>query len=176
MRRVILFFLLLGAINLVAQEKAVVEGSVSFKIKNLGTYAKGSFSKSTFSGNFALNNLENSAVNVTIQVNSIDTGIKKRDKHLLEDDYFDAAKHPTITFKSVKIEKISATSYRVHGDLKIKGTTKALVLPLVLAEKENKIVLSAAFELRRRDFGVGGRSWILSDKVKANVQFTVAKG
>src|SRR5690349_9038159 len=49
--------------------------------------------------------LAKSKVELTIQVASIDTGVPDRDKHLRSGDFFEADKHPTITFKSTKITK-----------------------------------------------------------------------
>ena len=43
-------------------------------------------------------------------------------------DFFDAAKYPTITFKSTKVEKAAEGKLKVTGDLTIKGVTKPVVL------------------------------------------------
>lgn len=153
----------------------IEQSKVSFKIKNIGTYAKGTFSESTITGSFNTNDLDTSVIKAVIQVNSVDTGIKKRDKHLLEDDYFDVAKYPTIEFYSTKIEKRSEIDFVLHGKLTIKKTTRVVQLPLVITNNGNSITVNSSFMLRRRDYGVGSRSWILSDKVKAQVQFTVKK-
>ena len=69
-----------------------------------------------------------SSVSVTIQVASVDTGIDDRDDDLRSPSFFDAAKHPTITFESDKIERIDS-NYVAHGTLTIKGTSKEIDLP-----------------------------------------------
>src|SRR5262245_38696050 len=43
------------------------------------------------------------SVDVRIEVNSVSTGVSKLDEHLKSEDFFDAAKYPTISFKSSKI-------------------------------------------------------------------------
>ena len=48
-------------------------------------------------------------------------------------------------------------------------------MPLRVAENDDIIRVESNFTLSRKEFGVGSKSWILSDKVKAQVQFTVRK-
>jgi polyisoprenoid-binding protein YceI len=79
---------------------------------------------------FNPNNLKDSKISFEIKVNSVDTGISKRDKHLLSDDFLDAAKYPLITFTSTSITKADENIYNVNGKLTIKDSTFELVLPL----------------------------------------------
>jgi len=46
----------------------------------------------------------------TIDIASINTREQKRDDHLRSPDFFDAAKFPTITFKSKRVEAVSPES------------------------------------------------------------------
>lgn len=148
---------------------------VNFKIKNIGTYAKGTFSDSSLEGVFDEKDLNKSHLRAVIKIQSINTGIDKRDKHLLEADYFDAKNHPNIIFETKQIEKIAEDQFSVKGEINIKGQKRTLSIVLRSSEVEGIKLLSSDFELRRKDFGVGGKSWILSDKVKAQIQFTVRK-
>ncbi|MEJ2056842.1 MAG: YceI family protein, partial [Desulfofustis sp.] len=50
-------------------------------------------------------NPERSEMSFEIKVKSIDTGLRKRDKHLRSEDFLDASEYPLITFKSSSIEK-----------------------------------------------------------------------
>ena len=59
----------------------------------------------------------NSSVNVTIPLSSLNTNVKALDEHLQAADFFDAAKYPTITFKSTKVQAVSANKYKITGDL-----------------------------------------------------------
>jgi polyisoprenoid-binding protein YceI len=65
-----------------------------------------------------------STAEVTIKVVSIDTNQEQRDGHLRTGDFFDAEAHPEITFTSTAAEQVDAETYRLTGDLTIKGTTK----------------------------------------------------
>jgi polyisoprenoid-binding protein YceI len=65
---------------------------------------------------------------VTIDVNGIDTQNENRDKHLRTADFFDVANHPSITFKSKRVEPGANGQFKLIGDLTIRGTTKEVAL------------------------------------------------
>src|SRR6266851_5504515 len=65
---------------------------------------------------------------VTIDVASIDTRTEMRDNHLRSADFFEAEKYPKITFKLNRVEPVDSESFKFHGDLTIKDTTKPIVL------------------------------------------------
>jgi len=70
------------------------------------------------------NDFQNATINVNIMVNSIDTDNEKRDKHLKGEDFFNAEKHPKITFKSTTLEKMEGDKYQLRGKLTMRGTTQ----------------------------------------------------
>lgn len=79
-------------------------------------------------GTFTLDkDISKSKVDVTVPIESIDTGVKKRDDHLRSADFFDAKKFPTMTFKSKKFSG-SLDNFKVTGDLTIKDVTKEVTL------------------------------------------------
>ena len=79
-------------------------------------------------GSFNLSKkIEDSKVDVTVPIASIDTGVKKRDDHLKSADFFDAKKFPTMTLKSKKFSG-SLEDFKVTGDLTIKDVTKEVTL------------------------------------------------
>lgn len=79
-------------------------------------------------GSFVLSDkIEDSKVDVTVPIASIDTGVKKRDDHLKSDDFFAAKKYPNMTFKSKSFSG-SLDSFKVVGDLTIKDVTKEVTL------------------------------------------------
>lgn len=116
-----------------------------------------------FSGKVLLDerDLTKSQVELTVKVASIETGVPDRDKHLRSGDFFDADRHPTITFKSNKITK-AGKGYKITGDMTIRGVTKSLTLDATLSEAVTspwgKQVRGAKItgKLNRLDYGV---SW-----------------
>lgn len=71
---------------------------------------------------------EESAVEITIDAASIDTGSADRDTHLRSPDFLDVQNHPTVAFRSTNVQRTGDTTLRVTGDLTIRGTTRPIVL------------------------------------------------
>jgi polyisoprenoid-binding protein YceI len=99
-------------------------------------------------------------VDVEIDASSVDTQDPKRDEHLRSADFFDVEKHPTITFRSTKIEPKGNGRFEVTGDLTIRGVTKQVVLE-VKEEGQTKdpwggerMGFSATGTVNRKDFGL----------------------
>jgi polyisoprenoid-binding protein YceI len=64
----------------------------------------------------------------TIRTASIDTGEPKRDEHLRSADFFEAESYPEITFESTEIVPTGKTSFRLAGELTMRGITKPVEL------------------------------------------------
>jgi polyisoprenoid-binding protein YceI len=102
-----------------------------------------------------------SSVDVTIDATSVDTREPDRDKHLKSPDFFDVANHPTITFKSTKVESAGPGKLKVTGDLNIRGISKQVVLdvtvpraPIVDPWGLKRSAISGSTKINRQDFGV----------------------
>ena len=65
---------------------------------------------------------------MTIEAASVNTRNEGRDKHIRTADFFDVENHPTITFRSKRVEKAGEGRLRVVGDLTLRGVTKEVVL------------------------------------------------
>ena len=95
-----------------------------------------------FNGNiiFDPDQPEKSSFNFVIKVDSIDTGVGKRDTHLRSPDFFDAGRYPLITFKSTKVSSAGDNRYTVEGTLAIKDVSRDLALEFVyLGQKQNPL-------------------------------------
>jgi polyisoprenoid-binding protein YceI len=106
-------------------------------------------------------NISKSTVNITIDVTTVDTREPDRDKDLKSDKFFDAAKFPTMTFKSKNVEQVSPGKLKVTGDLTIRGVTKEVVLdvdgptaPVKDPWGYQRAAASATTKINRQDFGV----------------------
>jgi len=102
---------------------------VGFSVRHM-VFAKvrGHFTKWTADLVFDPADPSKGAVNVTIDVNSVDTREAQRDGHLKSADFLDAEKYPTITYKSTKVESAGPKKLNVTGDLTIHGVTKPVKL------------------------------------------------
>jgi len=112
---------------------------------------------------------ENSRVNVTIKTASVNTGVEEFNKHLRSPDFFETEKYPEMTFVSTAVAAAGKTTWRIDGDLTIKGNTKPVTLiaklnfkgnhPLGAFLKKYETVhvagFSATTQLFRSEFGLG---------------------
>jgi len=70
------------------------------------------------------NDFSTAEIEFKAKVNSLDTGHKERDTHLLSEDFFMASTYPEIIFKSTSIKKINSREFDVTGDLIIKNVKR----------------------------------------------------
>jgi polyisoprenoid-binding protein YceI len=96
--------------------------------------------------------------NGTIQVQSIDTDIAKRDDHLRSADFFDVEKFPTITFEGHEVKKVGSDQVLV-GKLTMHGVTREVSLPFKLKGPiqgmgSTRMALSVTTKLNRKDYGL----------------------
>lgn len=157
--------------------------SVGFTVRHFFTKVPGSFSK--FSGTIKVDrdNLENSSVEATIEVKSVNTNDAKRDGHLQNDDFFVSSKFPAVSFKSSSWKKTGENTYDVAGDLTIKDVTKPVVLKVValgFGPGMRGAQISgweATTKIDRRDFGLGyGQGMVGNDvDIAINVEAVLQK-
>ena len=115
-----------------------------------------------YSGKLSLDEADpaRSTVEATIDVNSIDTRVADRDAHLKSPDFFDAAAHPTITFRSTKVAKAGKEKLKVTGDLTLRGVTKPVVLDVATTPEvkgmfgETRRGFAATTKISRKAFGL----------------------
>jgi len=112
------------------------------------------------------------SVDVTIDVNSIDTGDKQRNKDLLAPSFFDAAKYPTITYQSTKVTYHGKDSATVNGKLTVKGQTRPVALQVTRIHcgpdpfsDGTRCGFDASAKINRTDFGVSGDPGMIPDTV-----------
>ena len=136
--------------------------NIGFKVKHLMvSNVKGNFEKLSGTVDIDDKNITKSKVEVTIDTNSINTGVQKRDEHLRSADFFDVAKFPTMNFVSKKVAKAGKDRLKVTGDLTLHGVTKEVVLDVEGPSKESKDPwgnirkgATATAKINRKDFGL----------------------
>ena len=177
MKKLLVFIFLFCAFSSFSQELSQndKESSITFIIKNFGFDVDGSFSDFKIVSNFNADNLKDSFLKATIPVNTIFTDSKARDEYLLKSDYFDVEHYPDIVFESSAIEKSTDDKFIIKGFLTIKGIKKNIETFLEVDDTENNIIISANFMINRKDFDVGGSSFILSKKVNIKMIYAATK-
>ncbi|HEX6746324.1 MAG TPA: YceI family protein [Longimicrobium sp.] len=170
----------------VTWEIDVTHSELSFRIRHLVSRVSGTFGewKGTIVADPA--NLSAGTVNVEIQTASIDTRNARRDTHLRSGDFFDAASHPTITFRSTRVQPGRNGALKIYGNLTIRGVTKPVVLDGRMLEVggtpgRRRIGFEASTTINRMDYNVAwnraaeGGGVVLGDDVEITIAVEAAE-
>jgi polyisoprenoid-binding protein YceI len=149
--------------------------TVTFKIKNAGFNVGGSFKGLTALIKFSPDDLDKSSITAGVDTKTIDTGIGSRDKHLKSDDYFSVEKYPQIKMISKRFARSQSGDYIGYFDLTIRSTTKEIKLPFKFTESGGVATFEGSFTINRRDYGVGGNSWVLNDDATITLKIQGSK-
>jgi polyisoprenoid-binding protein YceI len=168
----ILIFIIVSAF---VQVNPVTKSSIQFQIKNLGINTGGSIGG--LQANIQLNpaQLNTSLIEATVATNTINTDNDKRDEHLRGEDYFNIAKYPAITLKSVSIKSKGGNKYVGKFNLTVKDKTKQLDIPFTYTDAGTTASLNGTFKINRLDFGVGSSSMVLGNEVTVIIAAEVSK-
>lgn len=160
--------------------------SLGFTITHLIVQdVEGTFKDFSIKLNSSKDDFSDAKVELSGNVASIDTQDEKRNKHLQEPDFFDAAKYPAFTFKSTSFKKTTGKNYEMKGDLTMRGVTKPVVLTVELKGKgEDPFAKKpmAGFKVygkvKRTDFGIGKDtpSAMVGEEVEIRASIAVIKG
>ena len=99
-----------------------------------------------------------------VNVNTLTTGNKLRDKHLKSKDYFDSKNYPKMKFRSSEVT-MSNGNYRIKGTLEIKDISKEVTFDVTFTEEE----LILATDIYAYDFDIAIKKKRERSKVEINV-------
>lgn len=159
---------------------------INFSVSHFFTPVTGSFEEFEIDLDYDAENPANSSVEARIKVASIDTGNQRRDEHLRSADWFEADKHPYMTFKSTRV-RATEEGLLAQGILTIKGRSKALELPIELLGRQpipapmqamlggttEVAGFAASTAVTRKDFGVGVGDWAATMVVGGKVEIQI---
>jgi polyisoprenoid-binding protein YceI len=193
--------MLLISMALIATMNVFGEGPITWKLD--GSHSKVTFSVmhmaisevegefKKFEGTFTSDDddFKNAIITFTIDVNSVNTDNERRDGHLKSDDFFNAEKFPTITFKGKSFKKIDSKKYILIGDLTIRDVTKEIELAVIYNGKTNdnwgntRAGFKVAGKINRQEFKLkwndktGAGDAVVSDEVNfvCNIELTKPK-
>jgi polyisoprenoid-binding protein YceI len=148
-----------------------------FSINHAGfTEKHGSFRELDATLRYDAQQPENSQVNVTVKMGSVDTGFPARDTDLRSDKFLDVAKYPEMHFVSTKVTRDADQTLRIDGELTLHGITKPLTLHAKLNkaapnpfDKRPTLGFSATGSLRRSDFGISTYLPMIGDVVTLTI-------
>jgi polyisoprenoid-binding protein YceI len=102
---------------------------------------------------------------VTVNISSINTENKTRDRHLISNDFFNADDYPVIVFKSDVFSLVPTKNMLLSGQLMMMGTTTLIQIPISLTWSSNGMILDSQFSVNRIDLGLKGYKRRISEDV-----------
>ncbi len=132
----VLFAVLFVSGGLFSQKTYKVDpyhSSINFKVKHLGiSFVPGKFEK--FDGTIYGSDFNTARVDFTVDVNSVNTSVEPRDKHLRSADFFDVEKFPQMKFTSTSFKK-KGKKHVLTGNLTIKDVTRQVTFDVKMGGK-----------------------------------------
>jgi polyisoprenoid-binding protein YceI len=177
--------LLLAALPAVAADAPAVthyvldpaKSTLEFAFVQAGAQNKGQFKRFTVTLDFSPDNLPASHLEVSIDMNSLDTGDQERDQTLRDTDLFAVKKFAQARFSAAQIVK-TATGYEALGKLTIRDVTRDARVPFTLrtAQEGGAVTgyMSGKTSVKRLDYGVGQGDWKATDQVSNDVAVAFA--
>ncbi len=164
----------LMAIPAFSQSWKIDTSKASIKFVTSGPFGEVDGSLAGLKGtiSFDANNPEKGSMAVTLNPNTIESGVSMRNTHLKEkEEFFNTAKYPLISFKSKKITKSTTGSYVVTGDLTIKTVTKSIDIPFTFDKTATGGTFKGSFTMDSHDYTVNDSS----KKVTVNLEVPVTQ-
>jgi polyisoprenoid-binding protein YceI len=157
--------------------------AAQFSVRHLGiSTVRGAFTKVTGSVQYDPSNPSKTTIDATIDATSVDTRVEMRDKDLRSPNFFDAAKYPTLTFKSKRVETAGTGKLKVTGDLTMHGVTKEVALdvdgptaPIKDPHNNQHMGASATTTVNRKDFAINGASAAVGDEVSITIDMELVQ-
>jgi polyisoprenoid-binding protein YceI len=155
---------------------------VSFSAKHMMiTTVRGKFARVEGSLELDENEPSRSGGEIRVDASSLSTGFGARDEHLRSADFFDAATHTWIVFRSTRVEPRDDGSYAVTGDVTIRGTTRPVTFEVEFLGTTPGLRggrhagFTARAKVNRKDWGLNWNmaleagGWLVGDEIKLEI-------
>lgn len=188
MKKIVVFasaaFLLFAFTNPVNWNVDKAHAKLAFTVTHLGiSDVSGLFKTFDAKVTASKEDFSDAVFELTADIASIDTEIEMRDNHLKSADFFDAATHPKLAFKSTGILPAGKNQYTLTGNLQLHGVTRPVTLHVLYrgtVENPMSKKATSGFQvtgtIKRSEFGIGEKfpAPMISDEVsiKADGEFT----
>ncbi len=153
------------------------KSTLEFAFVQAGAQNKGQFKRFSVTLDFAADNLAASHLEVTIDMNSLDTGDQERDQTLRDADLFAVKKFSQARFSAAQILK-TASGYEAVGKLTIRDVTRDARVPFTWRTTQEGGAaagyMGGKTGLKRLDYGVGQGDWKATDQVSNEVGVSFA--
>lgn len=115
----------------------------------------------------------------SVSIETVDTGDRVRDEHLLGDGFFDAAAYPEMRFVSTTIQATASGLLEILGQLTIRGETHPIEIGgRFTGTADGRIRLKLKSELSRSRFGIESQNLLesgVSDRVRLSLSLLLVR-
>ena len=182
--RFLLFFVCIGVlltVTPVSAQPSVYEVDMEaslfeFEVEHFGiATVVGTISEGSGTIVFSAEEPDSLRASIQLEVSSIDTDNRLRDRELKSEDFLDVRRHPTVTFFSTGVgsEGVTGETTVSIGNLSIFGFTRSVSIPIRVDLSGEDLVVESSFEVLRTDydldFGILMNS-LVSDEVIIRVR------
>lgn len=166
----------LGGLLRAQQYRPVDESSqVKVTVKNTGMDVDAIFTGLEGEIRFNPSDLKNAFFSVSVDANTVSTGIDVRDANLRGADYLATQQHPRVSFVSKQVTEVKPGSYLVKGTITIKGISKEISIPFNVTPKEDGLLFAGECRLLRLDYRIGVGSLVLSNPMLLSLKVFAKK-
>jgi polyisoprenoid-binding protein YceI len=146
------------------------KSTITFVARQMNVPTDGKFGKFSLQLLFDPAKLNESRVQMDIDLASIDTGSAEANDEVKGKGWFDVKNNPTARFVSSTVRSVGGNRYEVAGKLTIKGRTKDVTAPFTFKPEGQGGLFEGAFTLKRLDYAIGEGAWSDTDTVANEVQ------
>ena len=120
---------------------------------------------------FSASDLGATQINVSVDVASIRTGNKTKDKHARGSKWFNAKKYPTISFVSESVSR-QGSEYQVTGTLTVKDVSQQHTIQFTAEDIDGISYLQGSTTVNRTQFNIRGNSFafLVGEEVKVDLK------
>ncbi|RSM46954.1 YceI family protein [Amycolatopsis balhimycina DSM 5908] len=160
--------------------------SVGFSVRHLMGKVRGTFEE--FTGHLRIaEQPAGCSATATIAMGSVNTANRMRDDDLRSAGFFDAGRHPDLTFEGAGLI-VRDGGLELPGKLTIRGITRDVAMEVEFLgldetglQGEQRIGISATTTIRRSDYGVGaaageGQKIVVGDKITIQLDIQAVLG
>jgi polyisoprenoid-binding protein YceI len=181
MNKILVGFVALAAAVTANAETFTIDighAEIGFSVKHMMvSNTKGKFNKFEGTVDYDVATKTLNSIQGSIDVTSIDTNNEGRDGHLNNEDFFDTAKHPKMTFASTSVKQTGDNTFEVTGNLNVLGMDREVVIPVTVSGPVDdpygfkRIGLASTMTLNRRDLGItNSPAAMIGDEIKINIE------
>lgn len=132
----------------------------------------------TWQGNVQVNDADmpKSAVDVTVQTDSLKMMDRQQADMLKDSDFFDVDRFPQMTFRSEKVERTGAETLKIDGFLTLRGVTRPMTLDVTVSDRKPNAAPGAPYArvrakgtIKRSDFGMTKYVDLVGDNVEISI-------